>query len=76
MRRIAFGLLWFFILLIGTFIVTSVVGGILSENPTAAYDAGYSHGSKYSLLVIFGIFVVSVGGTVFSVFPGTKSKKK
>jgi hypothetical protein len=90
MKRFAFGVLWFLVVWFGMLIVGgAIAGGLAGSNVdatsvTEAYSkgqevgavAGAEFGKKYSGIILLGALAISIGGTVFGVLPGTKSRKK
>jgi hypothetical protein len=88
MKRIIFGVIWFFALFFGSFAVGGAIVGTIagsgieatnmSERFAKAQQAGEAAGAKfgqeYGGVILAGALVVSVFGTVFGVLPGTKKK--
>lgn len=89
MKRIFFGILWFFAfgfggITIGSGIAGGVAGStIQATTPEARRQAadvgafaGYQFGRNYAGFMFLGALVISIVGTATGVLPGTKSRKK
>jgi hypothetical protein len=89
MKRVFFGFVWFLILWFGTAMVGGmVVGGIagsqvkagsasegFEKGQAAGHQAGVEFGRKYGSMIVLGALVVSIGGTVAGILPGTRPKQ-
>ena len=77
-KKIAFGVLWFIVLLVGISMVGGMlVGGIAgAQDPSNAAQAGQLAGEKfgatYGPFIMLAALVISISGTIAGFLPGTK----
>ncbi|TAJ91554.1 MAG: hypothetical protein EPO31_15270 [Gammaproteobacteria bacterium] len=90
MKRAAFGFLWFLVIWFGTLVIGGAVVGsaagsgmeatsmseAFSKGQEAGAAAGAEFGRKYGGVIFLGALVISIGGTILGILPGTKSRKK
>jgi len=80
LRRIGFGLLWFFVLYVGAcaFLGAIAGAGAGAGDPAHAFEAGKNAGASAVKplvpYVFLGSIVISVVGSVVGVLPGTRKK--
>jgi hypothetical protein len=84
MKRVLFGLIWFFAFSIGGIAAMGAVAGYKSANTNQASNfadgvrvgeaAGRDVGAKYGAAVILGALFLAAVGTAARVLPGTKGR--
>ena len=82
MKRVMFGLIWFFAFAIGGLAAMGAVAGYTSATASKAGDfsegvragevAGRNVGAKYGGFIILGALFLAAVGTAARVLPGTK----
>ncbi|MDB5973721.1 MAG: hypothetical protein JWR07_481 [Nevskia sp.] len=91
MKRIALGIVWFFVIWLGVGAgLGGIVGAVAQQEASARgeavnnYEQGYSvgreagrqFGRKYGGLILLGALALAICGTAFGVLPGTRPAKK
>lgn len=91
MKRIALGIVWFFVIWLGASAAMGGVVGAVAQQEAAAkgdavnsYEQGFSvgreagreFGRKYGGLILLGALALAIAGTAFGVLPGTKPARK
>ena len=90
MKRLAFGVLWFLVfwfstLIIGVVIVAffagynieaSTLADSISKGQSAGEVASAEFSETYGNIILLGALVLSIGGTILGVLPGTKPREK
>ena len=82
MRRIIFGIIWFFLIF---FTISglggAIVGGIAGSKTRdpqqvylAAQGAGYEFGKNFGGLILLTSLITAVAGSATGILPGTKKK--
>jgi heme/copper-type cytochrome/quinol oxidase subunit 2 len=77
MKKLLFGLMWFVIIFMVSYLATGVTvvllaGGI--ESNQAMYEAAQAFRNTYMIFFVIGSLILTVAGTVTGVLPGTKRK--
>ena len=86
MKRIVFAVIWFLVFYVGSLAVVGGVRGVLTYQESAPQGLtkdevvqrisreNQAHGYKYSFVYFLGALVLSIGGTVSGILPGTKKR--
>ncbi len=74
MRRILFGLAWFFVFLLVSFLALGIIIGDPASDTQAAYEAGQAFGHTYGRYIYLGALVAAIVGSYFRLLPGTKER--
>lgn len=81
-KKIIFGLMWFLIIFIVSYVGTGVVLLLLilaPETNQVKYEAAQAFKDAYMVFFLAGSLILAIFGTVIGILPGTKkphSKKK
>jgi Na+-driven multidrug efflux pump len=75
MKKLIFGLMWFVIIFMVSYLATGVTVVLLTGGPLQAkYEAAQAFRQQYMIFFAIGSLILTVAGTVTGVLPGTKRK--
>jgi len=75
MKKLLFGLMWFMIIFMVSYLATGVTVVLLTGGPLQAkYEAAQAFRNTYIIFFVIGSLILTVAGIVTGVLPGTKGK--
>jgi len=76
-KKIVFGLMWFVIIFIVSYMATGVTIVLLTDGTMQAkYEAAQAFRKAYMIYFVIGSFILAIIGTVTGILPGTKDRAR
>ena len=78
-KKILFGLIWFVVIFLVSYIATGVIFVFLTAGAEAnqlKYEAAQAFKDAYMIFFVAGSLIISIFGTVTGILPGTKKKPR